>query len=83
MLTQKKYRLVITHNLFFSLHVTARVAPPTISRSNVKLALLEADFNPDFLPILRGFLPRIEWNAHIHCIPRGNLGNIHRSNTKY
>jgi multifunctional methyltransferase subunit TRM112 len=29
---------------------------------DVKLALREADFNPEFL---RGFLPRIEWDALI------------------
>ena len=32
--------------------------------TNIKLALREAKFNPDFL---RGFLPRIEWNALIQA----------------
>lgn len=53
---------LITHNLL-ACHAkgcTANNFP--LKLTNVKIALREVDFNPDFL---RGFLPRIEWDALI------------------
>ncbi len=55
---------LITHNLL-ACHVkgcTTNNFP--LKLTNVKLALREGDFNPDFL---RGFLPRIEWDALIQA----------------
>jgi multifunctional methyltransferase subunit TRM112 len=55
---------LITHNLL-ACHAkgcTANNFP--LKLSNAKLALREADFNPGFL---RGFLPRIEWDALIQA----------------
>lgn len=66
---------LITHNLL-ACHATCCAAnnfPPKLT--NVKLALGEADFNPDFL---RGFLPRIEWDALIQASREVMLlDNIH------
>jgi multifunctional methyltransferase subunit TRM112 len=45
--------------------------------TNVKLALGEADFNPDFL---LGFLPKIEWDALIQASREVMLlDNIHHA----
>ncbi|KAH9985223.1 Trm112p-domain-containing protein [Russula vinacea] len=55
---------LITHNLL-ACHAkgcTSNNFP--LKLTNVTLALREADFNPDFL---RGFLPRIEWDALIQA----------------
>ena len=55
---------LITHNLL-ACHVkgcTTNNFP--LKLTNVKLALREAEFNPDFL---RGFLPRLEWDALIQA----------------
>jgi hypothetical protein len=55
---------LITHNLL-ACHVkgcTTNNFP--LKLTNIELALREAEFNPDFL---RGFLPRIEWDALIQA----------------
>ena len=55
---------LITHNLL-ACHVkgcTTNNFP--LKFTNIELALREAEFNPDFL---RGFLPRIEWDALIQA----------------
>jgi len=55
---------LITHNLL-ACHVkgcTTNNFP--LKLTDIKLALREAEFNPDFL---RGFLPRIEWDALIQA----------------
>lgn len=55
---------LITHNLL-ACHVKGcTVNNFPLKLTNVKLALREAEFNPDFL---RGFLPRIEWDALIQA----------------
>jgi multifunctional methyltransferase subunit TRM112 len=51
---------LITHNLLACHAKGCTTNNFPLKFSNVKLALREADFNPDFL---RGFLPRIEWDA--------------------
>ncbi|KAI9463583.1 Trm112p-domain-containing protein [Lactarius psammicola] len=51
---------LITHNLLACHAKGCTTNNFPLKFSNVKLALREADFNPDFL---RGFLPRIEWGA--------------------
>jgi hypothetical protein len=55
---------LITHNLL-ACHVkgcTTNNFP--LKLTDIELALREAEFNPDFL---RGFLPRIEWDALIQA----------------
>ncbi|KAN0118191.1 multifunctional methyltransferase [Russula decolorans] len=55
---------LITHNIL-ACHVkgcTTNNFP--LKLTNIELALREAEFNPDFL---RGFLPRIEWDALIQA----------------
>ncbi|KAI0259576.1 Trm112p-domain-containing protein [Gloeopeniophorella convolvens] len=55
---------LITHNLL-ACHAkgcTANNFP--LQLTDVKLALRDAEFNPDFL---RGFLPRIEWPALVQA----------------
>ena len=55
---------LLTHNLL-ACHVKGCSTNNfPLKLTNVKLALREADFNPDFL---RGFLPRIEWDALIQA----------------
>ncbi|KAI0296736.1 Trm112p-domain-containing protein [Multifurca ochricompacta] len=55
---------LITHNLL-ACHAKGCTSNNFPLRfSNVKLALREADFNPDFI---RGFLPRIEWDALVQA----------------
>ena len=55
---------LITHNLLACHAKGCTTNNFPLKLSNVKLALREADFNPDFL---RGFLPRIEWDALIQA----------------
>ena len=55
---------LITHNLLACHAKGCTTNNFPLKLSDVKLALREADFNPDFL---RGFLPRIEWNALIQA----------------
>ena len=50
----------LTHNLLACHAKGCTTNNFPLKFSNVKLALREADFNPDFL---LGFLPRIEWDA--------------------
>jgi hypothetical protein len=55
---------LITHNLL-ACHAkgcTANNFP--LKLTNIELALREAEFNADFL---RGFLPRIEWDALVQA----------------
>jgi multifunctional methyltransferase subunit TRM112 len=55
---------LITHNLL-ACHVkgcTTNNFP--LKLTDIELALREAEFNPDFL---RGFLPRIEWDALVRA----------------
>ncbi|KAI9451514.1 Trm112p-domain-containing protein [Lactarius psammicola] len=51
---------LITHNLLACHAKGCTTNNFPLKLGNVKLALREADFNPDFL---RGFLSRIEWDA--------------------
>ncbi|KAH9979415.1 Trm112p-domain-containing protein, partial [Lactifluus volemus] len=55
---------LITHNLLACHAKGCTTNNFPLKFSNVKLALREADFNPDFL---RGFLSRIEWDALIQA----------------
>ena len=55
---------LITHNLLACHAKGCTTNNFPLKLTNVKLALREADFNPDFL---RGFLPRIEWDALIQA----------------
>ncbi|KAH8990551.1 Trm112p-domain-containing protein [Lactarius akahatsu] len=55
---------LITHNLLACHAKGCTTNNYPLKFSNVKLALREADFNPDFL---RGFLPRIEWDALVQA----------------
>jgi hypothetical protein len=55
---------LITHNLLACHAKGCTTNNFPLKFSNVKLALREADFNPDFL---RGFLPRIEWDALVQA----------------
>ncbi|KAI0246245.1 Trm112p-domain-containing protein [Lactifluus subvellereus] len=55
---------LITHNILACHAKGCTTNNFPLKFSNVKLALREVDFNPDFL---RGFLPRIEWDALIQA----------------
>jgi len=55
---------LITHNLLACHAKGCTTNNFPLKFSNVKLALRDADFNPDFL---RGFLPRIEWDALVQA----------------
>ena len=55
---------LITHNLLACHAKGCTTNNFPLKFSNVKLALRQADFNPDFL---RGFLSRIEWDALIQA----------------
>ena len=55
---------LITHNLLACHAKGCTTNNFPLKLTNVKLALQETDFNPDFL---RGFLPRIEWDALIQA----------------
>jgi len=55
---------LITHNLL-ACHAkgcTSNNFP--LQLKDVQIALREADFNPDFV---RGFIPKIEWNALVNA----------------
>ena len=67
---------LITHNLLACHAKGCTTNNFPLKFSNVKLALREADFNPDFL---RGFLPRIEWDALVQA-SREVTKNFHRIN---
>ena len=55
---------LITHNLLACHAKGCTTNNFPLKFSNIKLALRDADFNPDFL---RGFLPRIEWDALVQA----------------
>jgi multifunctional methyltransferase subunit TRM112 len=55
---------LITHNLLACHAKGCTTNNFPLKLTNIKLALREADFNPDFL---HGFLPRIEWDALIQA----------------
>jgi len=55
---------LITHNLLACHAKDCTTNNFPLKLTNVKLALRDADFNPDFL---RGFLPRVEWDALIQA----------------
>ena len=61
---------LITHNLLACHAKGCSTNNFPLKLTNVKLALGGADFNSDFL---RGFLPRIEWDALIQTL-RGVTG---------
>ena len=63
---------LITHNLLACHAKGCTTNNFPLKFSNVKLALREADFNPDFL---RGFLPRIEWDALVQSSREVNKKN--------
>ena len=70
---------LITHNLL-ACHVkgcTTNNFP--LKLTDIKLALREAEFNPDFL---RGFLPRIEWDALIQASREVHLCSVHMEPAK-
>ena len=55
---------LITHNLLACHAKGCTTNNFPLKLTNIELALREAEFNPDFL---RGFLPRIEWDALIQA----------------
>ncbi|KAI9507405.1 Trm112p-domain-containing protein [Russula earlei] len=55
---------LITHNLLACHAKGCTTNNFPLKLTDIKLALREADFNPDFL---RGFLPRIEWDALVQA----------------
>lgn len=55
---------LITHNLLACHAKGCTTNNFPLKLTNVKLALRDADFNPDFL---RGFLPRIEWDGLVQA----------------
>ena len=70
---------LITHNLLACHAKGCSTNNFPLKLTNVKLALREAEFNPDFL---RGFLPRIEWDALIQASREVNQLVILRSISK-
>jgi hypothetical protein len=55
---------LITHNLLACHAKGCNTNNFPLKLTNIELALREAEFNPDFL---RGFLPKIEWDALIQA----------------
>ena len=55
---------LITHNLLACHAKGCTTNNFPLKFNNVKLAMREADFNPDFI---RGFIPRIEWDALVQA----------------
>ena len=70
---------LITHNLLTCHAKGCSTNNFPLKLTNVKLALREADINPDFL---RGFLPRIEWEALIQASREVNQLVVFRSISK-
>ena len=68
---------LITHNILACHAKGCTTNNFPLKFSNVKLALRETDFNPDFL---RGFLPRIEWDALVQSSREVNKKTIHQIN---
>ena len=68
---------LITHNLLACHAKGCTTNNFPLKFSNIKLALREADFNPDFL---RGFLPRIEWDALVQASREVKTNQFIKSN---
>lgn len=55
---------LITHNLLACHAKGCNANNFPLAFKDVQIALREAEFNPDFL---RGFMPKIEWNALVQA----------------